>query len=68
MIDRQAKDYVANDPDLQHIYPADAGYWGPDFLDTSGSGRWWDMTTEGQWQKHLDKYGHMGPGIGLMTN
>jgi hypothetical protein len=33
------------------------------------NGNWWDMTTEGQWQAHVDKYmGHFGTsGIRLPT-
>ena len=68
MIDRQAKGYIDADPDLAHLYTTPAGHYGPDIIDPSGSGRWWDITTQGQWQNHLDKYGHMGPGIGIFTN
>ena len=68
LIDRQAKGYIDNDPDLQHLYTTPAGHYGPDVMDFSGSGRWWDITTAKQWDMHQKKYDHLGPGIGVFTD
>ena len=68
LIDRQAKGYIDNDADLQHLYTTPAGHYGPDVMDFSGSGRWWDITTAKQWDMHQKKYDHLGPGIGVFTD
>ena len=67
LIDRQAKLLIDNDPDLQHLFTTPAGHYGPDVQDF-GTGRWWDITTQGQWDMHQTKYQHLGPGIGVFTN
>ena len=67
LIDRQSKEYIDADPDLQHLYTTPAGYYGPDVMDFN-TGRWWDITTQAKWDMHQTKYDHMGPGIGIFTD
>jgi RHS repeat-associated protein len=56
-IDVRTRQYVKNDESLSHLK---SNYTrGPDFVD-SKTGQWWDMTTERQWQKHINKYGNAG--------
>jgi hypothetical protein len=41
---------------------------GADFFDENGD--WWDMTTEGEWSKHVSQYGDFygGDGTRLPTD
>jgi len=61
-IDVMARRGIINDPvladlfddgELQSFYTC-----GPDFR--SAGGAWWDMTTPGQWLRHVLKYGPRG--------
>ena len=67
VIDKAAKAAAAEDPALDRLLWTAQGLYGPDFMDFS-TGTWWDITTEGQFQRHLDSYGHLGVGIGLFTH
>jgi hypothetical protein len=60
-IDRIAKKAVFDDPELEHVYVTVNKEYGPDFFD-SRTGRWYDMTTIGQWPAHQAKYGPIVPG------
>ena len=56
-IDVMARAAANSDSSLAHIT---SNYTrGADFVDET-RGIWWDMTTSGEWQKHLDKYGLNG--------
>jgi hypothetical protein len=54
VIDRVAKARIVADPGLDVSVTPNFKF-GPDVYDRSG--HWWDMTTPGQWQAHVDKYG-----------
>ncbi|MBV8325494.1 RHS repeat-associated core domain-containing protein, partial [Chryseobacterium sp.] len=56
-IDVKARDAIEKDPALQHLKSNYSK--GPDFVDPK-TGKWWDMTTPAQWQKHVNKYGAGG--------
>jgi hypothetical protein len=60
-IDEFAKQSVLQDPDLTHLYVTAQGERGADFLD-SREGQWYDITTTGAWQDHLERYGVDGQG------
>jgi hypothetical protein len=47
-----------SDEQIQGMLPGLDDFYtgGPDFYQAS-SGKWWDMTTWAQWNKHLKKYG-----------
>jgi RHS repeat-associated protein len=52
-IDVRARRYVSEDSALSHL---ESNYnRGADFVNPM-SGRWWDMTTPGQWQRHIVRY------------
>jgi hypothetical protein len=56
-IDVRARAYIRNDPELQYLR---SNYTrGADFVDPS-TRKWWDMTTPGQWENHVNKYGEGG--------
>ncbi len=56
-IDVMARDFIRQDPNLNFLK---SNYnRGADFVHPN-SGRWWDMTTPGQWQRHVNKYGPNG--------
>lgn len=61
VIDQAAKTRIVADPGLD-VSVTPNFQFGPDVYDTSGN--WWDMTTLGQWQAHVDKY---TPGFGTGT-
>ncbi|RPJ87305.1 MAG: RHS repeat protein [Acidobacteria bacterium] len=48
---------IRGDPLLQGLKGNPS--YGPDFVD-AGTGVWWDITTQGQWQAHVGKYGQGG--------
>lgn len=62
-IDAAARRTILNDPILQPLFGAGrlrgSPNRGPDFRDTL-TGQWWDMTTPGQWNAHLTRYGPGG--------
>jgi len=60
-IDRLAKKAVFDDGELEHVYVTVNREKGADFYD-SRTGRWYDMTTIGQWRRHEVKYGPTQPG------
>jgi RHS repeat-associated protein len=67
VIDSAAKNAVRADTDLAHLWVARSGEFGPDFFDLD-SNNWWDITTQGEFQNHLDQYTDpFGTGIGLFT-
>ncbi|MBX2827090.1 MAG: RHS repeat-associated core domain-containing protein, partial [Flavobacteriaceae bacterium] len=56
-IDVRARALMRNDYYLRHLQ---SNYTrGPDFIHPR-TGKWWDMTTQGAWQSHVDKYGSGG--------
>ncbi len=57
-IDTFVKESVANDPALNlNITPR--FQFGPDFMDPA-TGRWYDVTTPGEWVSHVNRYGPGG--------
>jgi hypothetical protein len=65
IIDAAAKARVSADPTLD-VGITENFIFGPDFFVESG--RWWDMTTEGEWAEHVRKYsGQFGTGTMLST-
>jgi RHS repeat-associated protein len=66
VIDKAAKAAVQKDQSLSHLWVTGQGSYGPDFADLE-SGIWWDITTPGQFQQHLNSYSNLGTGIGLFT-
>jgi RHS repeat-associated protein len=67
VIDNAVKSAARNDPDLSHLWISRPGEFGPDFHDID-TNTWWDVTTPGQWQAHVDLYiDPFGAGIGLFT-
>ena len=68
VIDAAVKDAVANDPELPSLYITRSGEFGPDFLDLDslpGTPRWYDVTTEGSWDAHVERYADFGDGTGI---
>jgi hypothetical protein len=55
-IDEFAKQSALQDPRLSEIYVTALRERGADFLDAR-TGQWYDITTTGAWQDHLDRYG-----------
>jgi RHS repeat-associated protein/uncharacterized repeat protein (TIGR01451 family) len=55
VIDERFKLLIELDPDLTHLQTAKSFQFMPDVVDPV-SGQWWDLTTAGQWQAHLNKY------------
>ena len=67
VIDRAVKNAVRADPNLSNLWVSQSGEFGPDFHDI-GTNTWWDVTTRGQFQNHLNLYSDpFGTGIGLFT-
>jgi RHS repeat-associated protein len=67
VIDAAAKQAILEDPALQGLYVTRTGEFGPDISDPI-TGRWWDMTTPGEWATHVAKYADpFGDGIPLYT-
>jgi len=67
VIDDAAKATISADPALMHLSVTPRFRFGPDVFDDNAK-LWWDMTTEGQWQRHLAKYENLyGTGIRLPT-
>lgn len=56
-IDVKARQYIKADEALIHLKSNYSR--GADFVDFK-TGKWWDMTTPAQWQKHVTKYGSGG--------
>jgi len=54
-IDAAAKEAILKDPELEGLYVTRSGEFGPDISDPATS-RWWDITTERAWQRHVDLY------------
>jgi len=66
VIDAWVKRQVANNP-IEGISSPTTGPLRPDFVDEV-SGKWFDITTDGQWQMHVNKYKPVfGEGIKLLT-
>ena len=61
VIDQAAKTRIVADPGLD-VSVTPNFQFGPDVYNTNGN--WWDMTTPGQWEAHVDKY---TPGFGTGT-
>ena len=65
-IDKYVREAVRRDRRLSHLIETPRGQPGPDFLDPK-TGRWYDITTEGQWAQHVrdyaPAYGNRGVGI-----
>jgi hypothetical protein len=73
-IDALAKRTMGNDPELANLILTGRGGKGPDvILNLTPPGqpplkRWWDMTTDADWPRHVTKYGaDYGEGILLPT-
>lgn len=68
VIDKYVKDAVRKDPSLNKIlWVSRSGEFGPDFHSIK-TNTWWDVTTPGQWTRHVGKYKDpFGSGIGLFT-
>jgi hypothetical protein len=56
-IDKMARALVAEDPAVSGLLGKINK--GADFINSS-TGQWWDMTTQGQWAAHVQKYGAGG--------
>ncbi|GGH16425.1 hypothetical protein FAZ19_05805 [Sphingobacterium alkalisoli] len=56
-IDVRARGYIVNDPALKHLKSNYSR--GADFVDPKTL-QWWDITTLGEWQNHVNKYGSGG--------
>lgn len=56
-IDVRERGYIKNDPALHNLKSNYSK--GADFVDPK-TGHWWDMTTQAQWQNHVNKYGPGG--------
>jgi hypothetical protein len=54
-IDAEFKRLIVSDPGLTHLQTAERFQFMPDVVDPL-TGRWWDLTTSEQWQRHLDRY------------
>ena len=67
-IDVRARGYIMEDEVLKYRLKSNYSK-GPDFIDKK-TGEWWDMTTPGEWEKHINKYKNtFGPnGTLLKTN
>jgi hypothetical protein len=66
-IDTFIKESVSADPLLQHLQVTPRFKFGPDIFDAA-TGRWWDVTTPGQWSRHVEKYTpSFGSGTPLFT-
>ena len=66
VIDDAVKKAVIDDPSID-LWVSRPGEFGPDFHDIE-TNAWWDITTPGQWQRHVDLYTNpFGTGIGLFT-
>ena len=55
-IDEFAKETAMQDSRLEHVYVTVLRERGPDFFD-SRTGTWYDITTPGAWQQHVNDYG-----------
>jgi hypothetical protein len=62
-IDTFFKESVTLDPRLAHLEVTPRFQFGPDAFDPA-TYQWWDVTTPGQWGRHVLKY---GPGFGKGT-
>jgi hypothetical protein len=54
------------DPELSHLDVTPRFRFGPDVYNIETK-QWWDVTTPGEWAKHLGKYPSFGEGIPLFT-
>jgi RHS repeat-associated protein len=64
-LDTFFKESVSTDPALSHLEITGRFKFGPDVYDPA-TGRWWDVTTPGQWSSHVTKYsGNFGVGTPL---
>ena len=67
VIGERARQYMARDSTLDDLWLTRPGEYGPDVIDFAGQ-RWWDITTPGQWQPHLNRYSDgFGTGYGVFT-
>ncbi len=65
-IDAFFKDAVRADPQLGHLNVTPRFTFGPDVV-SPGGGVWWDVTTFGQWGKHVQMYTpKFGQGVPLL--
>jgi RHS repeat-associated protein len=65
-IDTFFKESVSLDPELSHLDVTPRFRFGPDVYNIETK-QWWDVTTPGEWAKHLGKYPSFGEGIPLFT-
>jgi hypothetical protein len=71
ILDDYVKSLTNNDPSLRNLFGARSGDYGPDWINagTTGTTRWYDLTTGKQWSNHVKKYTKpFGPGIGILWN
>lgn len=69
VIDDAVKNAVWGDKALPSLYITRSGEFGPDFLDLNslpGTPEWWDITTPGQWARHVSN-ASFGNGTPLFT-
>lgn len=65
-IDTFFKELVSADPRLQHLNVTPRFKFGPDVFNPATK-TWWDVTTKGQWEAHVNKYtSKFGTGIPLI--
>ncbi|MFV2104886.1 RHS repeat-associated core domain-containing protein, partial [Micromonospora sp. LOL_024] len=72
ILDDRVKELVESDPELSSkLFPAGKGVYGPDWVkvETGGTKGWYDLTTRGDWRKHVNKYtAKLGKGVGIIWN
>ncbi|MEZ0114532.1 hypothetical protein ABH920_008567 [Catenulispora sp. EB89] len=69
ILDDYVKTLTDNDPALRNLFGARSGDYGPDWINagTTGTNRWYDLTTRKQWANHVKKYTKpFGAGIGIL--
>jgi hypothetical protein len=65
-IDTFVKETLLGDPALGHLRVSERYQPGPDFFD-SATGRWYDLTTTGEWADHVARYGTSGTATHVPT-
>lgn len=63
-IDKIFKNLVSQEPGLSHLQITPPFKFGPDVFNPATQ-EWWDLTTPGQWGKHVTKYSPFGNGTPL---
>jgi len=64
-IDAFFRESVGNDSALDHLELTPRGQFGPDVFNPETQ-QWWDATTPGQWDAHVQKYWLFGNGTPLL--